>query len=175
MPCGRILGREDVPIKLAICGPSRCGKDECGLWLAKHTTLRYRLSTSEVIIPFAAAKIGISHEEMFRRRHEYRNLMLETGRELRKDDPAFLARKVLEHGDLCVGVRDREEMNAVRCENLVDLAIWIDRDVPPDATLGFTSAMCEVVIQNHWGLYELHARLERLARTWGILRQNRVA
>jgi hypothetical protein len=148
---------------IAICGPGRCGKDTVAAWFRDHRRMAYAKATSEVIVPHAARKIGLSDSEMFARRHEFRPLMFDTGVELRRDDPAYLAREVLKTGDLVVGVRDRVEMEAVRREKLVDLAIWIDRDVPPDPTMGYGPELCDIIVPNRWGLPELYGRLETLA------------
>jgi hypothetical protein len=157
-------------MKLAIVGPSRCGKDVAARWFAEHTPLRYSKSTSQVIAPHAAARLGLSAEEAFARRHEDRDLWFKLGCELRRDDPAYLAREVLRDGDLVVGVRDRAEMEATIREGLVDLVIWIDRDVPVDPTLTYGRELADVVIENRWSLADLHRRLDRLASTWGLPR-----
>ena len=157
-------------MKIAICGPGRCGKDTAAHWLKANTSLRYSRSTSEVIVPHVAKKLGLSVEETYRKRHEFRQLMFETGIELRQNDPAFLARTVLAEGDICNGVRDRREMQAVLDEQLVDLAIWIDRPwLPPDPTMGYGLEMCDIIIPNCWGLVDFIPRIARLARTWGVL------
>jgi hypothetical protein len=155
-------------MKLAICGPGRAGKDECGRWFAEHTPLRYSKSTSQVIAPFAAAHLGLSVEEAFRRRHEDRDLWFKLGCELRRDDPAYLAREVLRDGDLVVGVRDRAEMEATIREGLVSLVIWIDRDVPVDPTLTYGRELADMVIENRWSLADLRRRLDRIARALGL-------
>ena len=157
-------------MKIAISGPSGSGKDEAARWLAWHTSLRYTGSTSEIIIPYAARKMGVSDEVMFATRHEHRELMLETGRELRAEDPAYLVRKVLNGGDIACGIRDYEEMKATLAGNLVDLVIWIDRPgVAPDPTMGYGLECADVIVANHWGKEELYLRLWNLARSWWVL------
>ena len=157
-------------MKIAIVGRGRAGKDATAAWLSANTTLHYALSTSQVIAPHAAKRLGLSVDEAFRRRHEDRELWRRLGDELRRDDPARLARETLAVGDLCVGVRARVEMEAVISEGLVDLVLWVDRDVPPDLTLEFDAGLADVILPNHGTVAELHGRLRRLARALGVLR-----
>ncbi len=158
-------------MRLAIVGPGRSGKDEVAAWFARNTRLRYGGSTSEVIAPHAAKALGLSVAEAFARRHEDRDLWHRLGIELRKHDHAALARAVLKRGDLVVGVRDRVEMETVLAERLVDLAVWIDRPgIPDDPTLEYGPELCDVTIQNHWGLTELHGRLKKFANAIGVLK-----
>lgn len=156
-------------MKIAIVGPGRSGKDEAAHWFRDHTGLRYFGPTSMVITPHAAMRLGLSLDEAYARRHEDRALWRKIGDELRAHDSAHLARTTLNAGDIVVGVRARVEMEAVQSESLVDLTLWISREVPPDDTLEFGSEVADVVIENHWDLPAFHRRLERLARSWGLL------
>jgi hypothetical protein len=157
-------------LKIAIVGHGRAGKDEAAAYFHEHTRCRYALSTSEVIAPVAAARLGLPVAEAFARRHEDRATWRAIGDEMRANDPAALARETLRHGDICVGIRAIVEIEAVRREGLVGLIIWIDRDVPPDPTLEFGSEQADIVIENRWDLPAFHARLRRLANAMGVLR-----
>lgn len=159
-------------MKIAIVGPGRSGKDEMAIRLAGTTSLRYSRSTSEVIAPHAAKRLGLSVKEAFRRRHEDRELWYRIGVELRADDPAFLAREVLKDGDIVVGVRDRLELETTCDEGLVDLVVWIDRDVPPDPTLTYGVDLADIIIPNRWELADFHRRIDRLAATWGVRQES---
>ena len=160
--------RRTPGLRLAIVGPGRAGKDACAEWLAANTPLRYTGSCSSVIAPHAARRLGLGVTEAFARRHEDRDLWRAIGDELRRDDPAALARETLRHGELCVGVRARVEIEAVIRERLVDLVLWIDRDVPPDPTLEFGPEVATVILPNRGTLADLHGRLRALARAWGL-------
>lgn len=158
-------------MKLAIVGPGRSGKDHAAEHLASISTLFYSgYSTSAVILPWAADWLGVSAAEAWETRHADRELWKAIGDELRREDAARLARKTLEVSDICVGIRDRVEMEAVRYEGLVDLVLWIDRDVPPDPTMGYGPEMADVVVMNRWDLASLESRLTRLAASWGVLK-----
>ena len=159
-----------MTLKIAIVGPGRSGKGSVSAWMTAHTRLRYTGSTSTVILPHAARRLGIPEAEAWATRHANRDLWLRLGIELRGDDPAALAREVLRYGDIADGIRDPDEMDATLREGLVYLTLWIDRPVPPDPTLGFGPEVADAVIPNHGTLAELHGRLRRLANSWGVLK-----
>lgn len=162
---------EGARVKVGIYGPSRSGKDIAAAYLAAHTRLRYWGPTSKVIAPHAAERLGMNAVEAYRLRHANRPLWRQIGDELRANDPAFLARVTLQRGDINVGVRARVEIEAVRRERLVDIAVWVDRaGIPDDPTLEFGPEMCDVLLPNHWGIPELHGRLRNLALSWGVLK-----
>lgn len=156
--------------KVAICGPSRCGKDTAAAWFHANTPLRMGKATSEIILPVAAERLGLSLAEAFARRHEDRKFWFDVANELRLSDSAYLARRVLEDSDIVVGVRSRDELITCRREGLVDLVIWIDRDVPPDPTLEYGPDLCDVVIGNRGTREGLYSRLEAFSRFSGILK-----
>lgn len=163
-------------MRLAISGRGRSGKDEAAKWFNDNTSIRYSgFSTSMAITPHAAKHLGISEEEAFARRHEDRMLWFNLGNKLREHDQAFLARQTFEHGDIAVGIRDRDEMQAVLNEGLVDVAIWIDRDVPVDPTLTYGKELCSIVVENHGTLEEFHAVLRAVAKYLGVLNEQRIS
>lgn len=153
------------PPRIALCGPGRCGKDTAAEWLHENTRLNYVMSTSEVIAPVAAERLGLTVEAAFARRHEDRALWCRLGKEMRASDPAFLVRTVLDKGsDIVVGVRDRQEIVTASLEGLVDLVVWIDRRVPFDPTLEYGPELCDIRITNDDSLDEFHGKLAALAR-----------
>lgn len=157
-------------MKIALCGPSRCGKDTAAEWLAKNTTLRYWDSTSRVIAHHAAAALGMTEEQAWACRHQYRKVWGDIGDRLRRDDPCKLARTVLANADICAGVRKGTEMRALMAERLVDLAIWIDRpESESDETQEYGPELCDVILRNDSTVPVFLARLEALARTWGVM------
>ena len=159
-----------MTLKIAIVGPGRSGKDETALWLGKHTRLSYWDATSRVIAPVAAARLGISEAEAWATRHDHRELWADLGDEMRRDDPAALARVTLAKGDICVGIRRRTEFRAARDAGLFGLSIWLARDVPTDPTLDYSASECDLILPNYGTIAELHGRLRRLANSWGVLK-----
>lgn len=149
-------------LRLAILGYGRTGKDTVGKWLHEHTPLRYSGSTSNVICAEIAKAKGITEEEAWRTRHEDRIFWYNFCNEFRKDDPALLARTLLQSSDLVIGLRDRLELKACRKEKLFDLAIWLERYVTTDPTVTFTAADCDLIVTNNGTLEELYEKLTRI-------------
>lgn len=157
-------------MKLAIVGPGRCGKDTAAEFFAANTILRYWGSCSQVILPEAAKRLGISEAKAWAERHAHRNFWRALGDEMRADDPAALARVTLKNGDLCVGVRSHIEMRAVIDQKLVDLVVWIHRPkIDSDPTLEFGRGLADVLIENDGTLADFRKKLETFSRTLGIL------
>jgi hypothetical protein len=156
--------------RIAICGPGRSGKDTAGAWLAANTPLRLGRTTSEVIAPHVAKRLGRPVIEVFAERHQNRQLWFDIGNELRANDPAFLVRECLKNADIAVGLRNEDEVRAASGERIVDLVLWIEREVPHDPTMKFGPELCDFTLTNHGDLDDLYARLEALARFAGLLK-----
>lgn len=149
---------------LALCGPSGCGKDAMGQWLGEHTGLRYGGSLSRFAASHVARRLGMTPDDFYERRRE-----LPQARplydEIRREDPTALVRQALACSDLVIGMRVRSEFDAVRAAGLVDQIVWIERPgLPPDPTLQYTAADCDVVLHNPGTLEEFHRRIECWAR-----------
>lgn len=158
--------------KLLIVGQGRAGKDTACEYLAEITTLTNAGTTSKYLCKHVAAKLGLSEEDAFARRHEsdeMRMLWYHTGNEVRNQGPTTLIREALQYGDITGGVRDYEEIVAARREGIADLIVWIDNNrVKKDPTVMFTSREADLVIENHWTIDEFYQRLERFARFAGL-------
>jgi hypothetical protein len=156
--------------RIAICGPGRCGKDTAARWLAANTPLRLGRTTSEIIAPHVAARLGLTVEEAFARRHENRPLWFDVGNELRTPDPTYLVRECLKEGEIAVGLRNSDEVKAARAEGLIDLFVWVEREVPADPTQTFGPERCDVIVLNTGTLDEFFGRLAALARFAGLVK-----
>lgn len=161
-------------MRLAICGHGRSGKDTAAHWLNRHTSLHFHGSLSWYLAIDVAKKTGLSREEAYKRRHDSDDVRLmwyNLGRELRKNNPGYLINKAIEDGsDIICGVRDKEEVLWMIDNNIVDLVIWIDRDVKTDPTMEFGPELCDVMIYNNGTLEDLCLRLARLSKALNILR-----
>ena len=155
---------------LAVVGRGRAGKDTVAEWLEANTVLRFKGSCSWTGRLYVADRLGITPEEAWATRHERRMEWYDLLNEYRREDPARLIKDVLKHSDVVVGVRDGVEMKAAIDARLVDLVIWVDRDVPEDPTLTFGEELADVILPNRWAVADLHRRVEALARSLRILR-----
>lgn len=162
-------------MQIAICGPGRCGKDTASNWLAEHTKLRYHDSTSE-----AAAKLcyqqlhekyGYSSvQEAFEDRHNHRREWAEIIWAYNQPDGLTLYRGMLAANDILNGIRRAPELEALRQNLMIDLVLWIDRDVPEDPSLEMDSSVADFIIPNNGTLEDLYQRLTRFARVTRLLR-----
>ncbi len=157
---------------LMFVGHGRAGKDEACQHLAKVTGLKNAGTTSLYLTKYVAAKMGVSEEEAYRRRHEstdMRMLWYHTGNEVRDRGPTTLILEALQHGEITGGIRDYAEIMAARDENVVDIIIWVENNrVPADPTVKFSSAECDLILENHGTLAEFHERIERFAKFAGL-------
>jgi hypothetical protein len=162
--------REGKPV-LAIVGHGRAGKDTASLWLRDHTALRFAGGASWSAAPYMAQLLGKTPEEAYRDRHQDRLLWMRKLNELReRDGPTALVRLCLGHSDIVCGLRNRAELVGGRAEGLLDLIVWVDRQVPDDPTVEFDIYDADVVVLNHTSLDDFYRRLRHLANALQILR-----
>ncbi len=167
--------RESYPKpRIAIVGRGRAGKDVSGAWFGANTPLRYVGSTSNVVCPLIARELGISAEEAWLDRHNNRMFWYNWCNEYRKDDPAKIAKVCLENGDIVVGLRDWREIEAIKELHIVDLVIWIERNVPEDPTMTYGPEYADIVINNNGTIEELYEKLWNLSRFAGLIDSDRL-
>jgi hypothetical protein len=156
--------------KIALLGYGRAGKDTAGGWFGLFTPLLYVGSTSRVVCPMIAAEMGLSVEEAWKTRHQYRQFWYNWCNEYRKDDPTKIARACLVQGDIVVGLRDKVELEACKAAGLFDLVVWVHSDkVPYDSTVTFTKDDCDVIIENNGNYKQFYDRLMHLCRFSSIM------
>lgn len=162
------------PLVLAFCGYGRCGKDTACEWLRDHTKLVFNGGCSWTASPYMAMRLSrelgreVTVEDAYDRRHADRMKWYTYMNEYRRDDPARLIRDCLVHSNIICGIRDREELLAAREEGLLDLIIWIERDVPTDETVTYTVDDCDIILRNQHSLGAYYAKLWRLANSLGL-------
>jgi hypothetical protein len=157
--------------RIVFCGPSRAGKDEACNWLASHTPLVFRGSTSHYLAELVAPRIGVAVETLRGpERHNYREEMFRIGNELRDGQPGYLIQAALDDGaDLLCGLRDPREIDWAREHDVIDLFVWVNRDVPYDPTMRlYGPEKCDIRIDNYGTLDEYYGRLRQLAKFAGI-------
>jgi len=162
-------------MQIVICGHGRCGKDTASQWFMEHTRLRFHESTSEAAAQLCYQRLRekygyYSVEQAFEDRHNHRKEWAEIIWAYNEPDGLTLYRDMLEANDILNGVRKASELEALRTHLLVDLVIWIDRDVPNDPSLEMDSSVADIIIDNNGTLADLHQKLSRFARVARILR-----
>lgn len=157
-------------MKILFCGFGRAGKDTAAMHLAKVTGLRYAGSFSWAALPHMAKFLGLHPCQAWEERHNNRQLWKDELDRLRSVDQCFLARRVIEEGDVAAGLRDKKEIDAVRIERLFDHIVWVHRPgTPVDPTVTYGPEDCDSVILNSAGLTDFYEAIESWARLQKLL------
>jgi len=158
---GKMLAT-DRPI-LALCGPSRCGKDTAAIWLSTQFKVPFVGSVSSVVAPLVSEVIGDTVEQVLLDRHDHRNFWFSFCNALRETDPTLLVRLTLADNGIISGIRAAIELQAAIEAKLIDLAVWIDRAsyYGADTTVEYDADNCDVTIRNTTRV-EFYRRLYRL-------------
>jgi hypothetical protein len=166
-----------MKIKLMILGYARHGKDTVAEILRDNLGLTFMSSSfaaaDKVMVPFLAGK-GITYaslDECYADRVNHRQDWYEQIKAYNTPDGARLAREIYKTNDIYVGMRNWEELEAVRKERLFDYAIWVDRSkhaLPePSTSCSVTPAMASYVIDNNGTLEQL--KVNTLALYWNLI------
>lgn len=161
---------------MAVCGPGKCGKDTVCEWLRDNTSLIYTGSTSlyackEVMEHMKDVGIDYDTPQMcYDDRDNHRQIWADVINDMNKENKTKLYARCLNEQHILNGIRNQEEFIACRSSGIIDLSIWIDRDVPNDPTMGYGSELCDIVIENKMDLISLFSRLTRLSKALDIMR-----
>ena len=121
-------------MKLAIIGPNRCGKDTVCRWLAEHTELTYRQSTSEAAATIVFDAMGLAHtregrtfpwrtvEQCWEARHEHREEWAAIIWFYNQPDGLRLYRDMIKKQDILNGISRLSGLRACIDEKLIDWA-----------------------------------------------------
>jgi len=157
-------------MKILFVGHGRCGKDTACEIAADLTYLRNAGTFSKYLTPYVAFRLGVSEEVAYAERHQNREVWMDTGNQVRKDDPTAICRMAFANGDVSGGVRGLPEIVAIRDKRIADLIVWIDRDVPADPTLEFGPEYADLRVSNAGTVEEFRDRLRHLFGLLGILK-----
>jgi hypothetical protein len=165
--------REHAIGSTCFVGRARAGKDTACEFFASITGLTNAGTVSKYIAPYVAKIDGVPVEDAYARRGESmetRSRWRKIGDDLRANDPAFLVREMMKHGEVGGGIRGRAEIQAARKGNLADLFVWVESNRAwADATCEFGPEECDLIIQNNGTIEEFQERLSRLARFAGFV------
>jgi len=164
--------------KLILAGYGEHGKDEVGALLAERYGMRCTGSSSEAnrrfVFKALSSIMGYADErECYADRRHHRTLWYEMIRAYNTKDRARLARDIFESADVYVGIRDGEELAAIREAELADLVIWVDaserKPVEDAQSCSIGPEDADYILNNNGSLEALEGEVERL---WAWLRKN---
>ena len=161
-----------MKLKLMILGYARHGKDTVANILSETYGLTKEDSSQfagkQVMLPYFASK-GIVYpnwEACYADRVNHRQEWFEQIKAYNTPDEARLAREIYAVSDIYVGIRRKEEFEAVKKEKLFDYSVWVDRSklLPPEPTTSntMTKEMADYVIDNNGTLEQLVTRTRSL-------------
>ena len=153
-------------MKVLILGYSKCGKTTAGDIVASALNQGAKsVSTSDVLIGLLAADLGVTSDEIRSDKDRLRGKLWSKGRELQEQDPLSIVNHAVAMamvGNDCVvtGVRNRDEIDALRANRTFDLIIWIDRcccEAGPTDHIDPRDA--DIIISNSGTISELEQQL----------------
>lgn len=148
---------------IAFCGYGRAGKDTAGKILWRKTPLKYSGSLSWAGLPYMSDRLGLCPQDAWESRHERREEWKRMLDEFRADDATKLIRMSLALGQIVVGIRAKEELEAARAAGLLDAVVWVHRaGTPPDGTVTYTWRDCDLVLFNNGSVPAFDGQIDDL-------------
>lgn len=165
-------------MKLLVTGYAEHGKDTTCEILAESFGLRFVSSSyfcmERAVIPWLADR-GIVYdtpEECYADRGNHRAHWFDAIADYNKNDKARLGRELFELHDIYCGLRNFEEMSAMRQQGIFDFSIWVDRiqHVPPEPSSSMTirPSDCDFVLDNNRTLLDLTVRAQDLYKRLSV-------
>lgn len=172
------LTENGMKLKLMILGYARHGKDTAAEILRDKLKLTFQSSSfaaaEVVMVPFLRDVRGITYPDLatcYADRVNHRQDWYEQIKAYNTPDGAKLARAIYANSDIYVGMRNHEELAAVKKEGLFNYSIWVDRSkhVPPESTTScsVTPAMADYILDNNGTLKQL--QVNTLALYWDLI------
>lgn len=158
-------------MKILVLGYGRHGKDTVCNILKEKFGLDFQ-SSSEFcaklfIYDELKDKYGYSsYMDCYNDRHNRRSEWYTMIHDYCRDDLARLGRNIFAAHDIYCGLRNKDEMSAMKSEGVYDYSIWVDRSqhLPPEdiSSMNITKDMTDFVIDNNGTLIELEKQVENL-------------
>ena len=149
-------------MKIMVLGYSETGKTTVAQMLGEMLGLAYANTSDQLIVEFAV-KHGLSVDEVMAHKANHREALFSFGRARQREDPLWPQNVQLETNSILTGLRNPNEIEAARADNLYNIIIWVNRPgYNPNVTDKLDSSFADVVIENDGSIAELRAKLEKL-------------
>ena len=158
-------------MKILVLGYGRHGKDTVCDILNQRFGLEFQ-SSSEFcaklfIYDELKDKYGYkTYMDCYNDRHNHRAEWYTMIHDYCKDDLARLGRNIFAAHDIYCGLRNKDEMAAMKAEGVYDYSVWVDRSqhLPPEdvSSMNITKDMADFVIDNNGTLADLETQVEDL-------------
>lgn len=142
-----LLGEAGMKPKLVVTGLAGHGKDTvCEILRDIHGFTfesSSRILLNEVIFPVLQAKYDYNNaDECYNDRTSHRQDWFELLKEYNKDDKSKLGKLIFSNYDIYCGLRNIEELEAMKASNMFSYVIWVDAS----ARLGITESSNSITI-----------------------------
>ena len=159
-------------MNLLIIGYAQHGKDDLANMLCDITGSMLKKSSSELAMElfiFDALKDKYGYatiEDCYNDRSNHRAEWFDLIADYNKDDPARLAKKLIEGSNIYVGMRRRAELIACRAQGLFDAVKWVDaskRKPPEDSSsMELCPEDADYIVDNNGSLSDLRSNAQSL-------------
>jgi dephospho-CoA kinase len=159
--------------KLLIIGHARHGKDTMAEILKENLNYTFKSSSeqaAEIFIynvlkeKYGYANFNECYLDRVSHRAEWYNLI----KEYNKDDRAKLAKEILKRTDCYVGMREAEEINECKRQNLFDLIVWVDASkrlpLEPPESFNIDISLADIIIDNNTSLEDFRSKVIKLGQ-----------
>lgn len=146
------------PLRIAVCGYGRHGKNTVAKHLADMLGLRYAQSTSEAAAMLVFRQIGKrwgyrTAQECWDDRHAHREEWADIIWRYNQPHGISLYEDMLAENDIIEGIRNADELTACKVRGIVDVSVWVDaaKRLPPEGQGSCTLKLedCDHVIDNN--------------------------
>jgi hypothetical protein len=160
-------------MKLLIIGHARHGKDTVAEIIGQHFGLTYKASSQAAADIFIYDELKEKYgyetpEECFKDRMNHRAEWHDMICEYNKDDKARLAKGILEHADIYVGMRSSAEIKESIRQSLFDYVISVyDPRKPLEGKDSFDIDIwvdADIVIPNAGSLWDLRVKVHKIIK-----------
>jgi hypothetical protein len=161
-------------MKLIVMGYKRHGKDAvCELIKARHGKT-FTSSSWFCCKKFIFDELKNIHnydtpEECFEDRVNHRQYWYESIRNYNSKDRARLGRDIFAIHDVYCGIRDLQELDAIKAAGLVDYVIWVDASgrLPPEdlSSMNISTKHADMYINNNGIEHDLPEQVDMVMKT----------
>lgn len=160
-----VLG--DRRMNIVITGHKRHGKDTLCEYLGLPWAASSVFACKKFIFNVLRDRYKYkTKEECFNDRHNHRKEWFDLIVTYNTPDLSKMGSEIFESYDVYCGIRNIDELNALKEKNLIDLCIWVDasqRCEPESAdSITVTADDCDWIISNNKGLSDLQSKAYKL-------------
>jgi hypothetical protein len=156
--------------KIIVLGYARHGKDTVCDYLRDLYGLEFQSSSlicaKEIVKPYLETK-GIYYDDIkscFEDRAHHRKEWFDAICAFNKDDRTKLGTLIFKKHDVYCGLRNKEELEAMKKQKLYDLCIWVDSSgrgvaIEPESSCTVCPEDADVILKNNRTLDELRLQI----------------